>query len=71
MRGDVAADAVTDAALAGFLSGYGRAFYGVPAATGQIRVRRGAATVPASFKGAAAEVVPFRAGEGMWGVEWV
>lgn len=70
-RGDVATDAVTDAALAGFLSGYGRQFYGVPAATGQIRVRRGAATVPASFKGAAAEVVPFRAGEGMWGVEWV
>lgn len=70
-RGDVAADAVTDAALAGFLSGYGRQFYGVPAAEGRIRVRRGAATVPAAFKGAAAEVVPFRAGEGMWGVEWV
>lgn len=70
-RRDVAADAVTDAALAGFLSGYGRQFYGVPAAEGRIRVRRGAATVPAAFKGAAAEVVPFRAGEGMWGVEWV
>ncbi|KAK1831641.1 putative dihydroorotase [Podospora conica] len=70
-RGDVAADAVTDEALAGFLSGYGRKFYGVAAAEGRIRVRRGAATVPGSFKGAGAEVVPFRAGEGMWGVEWV
>ena len=62
---------MTDDALRGFLSEYGRKFYGVPPATQQIRLTRGAAKVESSLKGAEVEVVPFRAGEATWGVEWL
>ncbi|KAK4138881.1 Dihydroorotase [Trichocladium antarcticum] len=71
VRDDIHACAVTDSALAGFLSEYGRKFYGVAPATRQIRLTRGAATVEASLKGQGIEIVPFRAGEATWGVEWL
>ncbi|KAL2259396.1 hypothetical protein VTK26DRAFT_6932 [Humicola hyalothermophila] len=75
-RGDIPDSAVTDEALRGFLSEYGRNFYGVAPATRQIRLTRGTAKVEASLKGgegegAAVEIVPFRAGETIWGVEWL
>lgn len=65
------ADDDDDAVLRGFLSEYGRRFYGLPPATRRIRVTRGAAMVEESLKGEGVEVVPFRAGERTWGVEWL
>ncbi|KAL2157665.1 hypothetical protein VTH06DRAFT_5148 [Thermothelomyces fergusii] len=70
-RGDVAAAAVTDAALAGFLSEHGRRFYGVAAAARRVRLTRGGARVEESLRGDGVEVVPFRAGEQTWAVEWL
>ncbi|KAL2131506.1 hypothetical protein VTI74DRAFT_4948 [Chaetomium olivicolor] len=70
-RGDIEESAVTGDVLKGFFSEYGRKFYGVPAATRQIRLTRGAAKVEESLKGDGVEVVPFRAGEEIWGVEWL
>ncbi|KAK1760625.1 putative dihydroorotase [Echria macrotheca] len=69
-RGDIPDDSVSDAVLRGFLSEYGRAFYGVPKATRNILVSRGTDRIPDSLKGEGAEIVPFRAGEMTWGVEW-
>ena len=70
-RGDISADQVTDEVLAGFFSAYGRAFYGVAPATRQIRLTRGAAKVEEGLVGGGVEIVPFRAGEVTWGVEWL
>ncbi|GAB1315131.1 dihydroorotase [Madurella fahalii] len=74
-RGDIPeaslADGKDESVLRGFLSEYGRKFYGVAPATQKIRVTRGAATVEESLKDEGVEVVPFRAGERTWGVEWL
>lgn len=71
-RGDIADGSVTDEALAGFLSEHGRRFYGLAPATRQIRLTRGAAAIDESLRGdGGVEVVPFRAGEPTWGVEWL
>lgn len=70
-RGDIPADSMTDDALRGFLSDYGRKFYGLEHASRQIRLTRGAARVEESLRGDGVEVVPFRAGEETWGVEWL
>ncbi|KAK4249049.1 hypothetical protein C7999DRAFT_30413 [Corynascus novoguineensis] len=71
-RGDISPEAVTDDALAGFLSGYGRRFYGLAPATQQIRLTRNGARIDESLRGDdGVEVVPFRAGEQTWGVEWL
>ncbi|KAL2152657.1 hypothetical protein VTH82DRAFT_5841 [Thermothelomyces myriococcoides] len=72
-RGDIPAESVTDAALAGFLSEYGRRFYGVSPATRHIRLTRGGARIAESLKGdnSGVEIVPFRAGEQTWSVEWL
>ncbi|KAK4158519.1 putative dihydroorotase [Chaetomidium leptoderma] len=70
-RGDIADSSVTEDVLKGFFSEYGRQFYGVPLATKQIRLTRGGARVEESLKGEGVEVVPFRAGEETWGVEWL
>jgi dihydroorotase len=43
----------------------------VPPATRQIRLTRGGAKVEESLRGEGVEVVPFRAGEETWGVEWL
>jgi len=61
---------VTEAVLRGFFSQFGRAFYGVPQASKDILITRGGQTIPGSLKGEGAEVVPFRAGETTWKVEW-
>ncbi|KAK4039172.1 putative dihydroorotase [Parachaetomium inaequale] len=70
-RGDILASSVTDDVLKGFFSEYGRQFYGVPPATRQIRLTRNGAKVEESLRGEGVEVVPFRAGEETWGVEWL
>ncbi|KAK4237415.1 putative dihydroorotase [Achaetomium macrosporum] len=70
-RGDIPEPSVTEAALRGFFSDYGRKFYGLPPATQQIRLTRGGARIEESLKGDGVEVVPFRAGEKTWGVEWL
>ncbi|EAQ85775.1 hypothetical protein CHGG_07028 [Chaetomium globosum CBS 148.51] len=70
-RGDIPADSVTEDALKGFLSEYGRQFYGVAPATRQIRLTRDGARVEESLRGDGVEIVPFRAGELTWGVEWL
>jgi dihydroorotase len=62
---------VTQDVLAGFFSTYGRKFYGVAPATQQIRVTRNGAKVEESLAAGGVEVVPFRAGEATWGVEWL
>jgi len=69
-RHDIPSDAVTEAALAGFFSEYGRAFYGVAKASRNILLTRGGQVIPDSLKGEGAEIVPFRAGETTWSVEW-
>jgi len=69
-RGDISSDSVTDAALAGFLSEHGRAFYGINKASQNILLTRGGQVIPESLKGEGAEIVPFRAGETTWSVEW-
>ncbi|KAK4104546.1 Dihydroorotase [Parathielavia hyrcaniae] len=70
-RGDIPASSVTDDALKGFFSTYGRRFYGLEPATRQIRLTRGGARVEESLAGEGVEVVPFRAGDETWGVEWL
>ncbi|KAK0651590.1 hypothetical protein B0T16DRAFT_322857 [Cercophora newfieldiana] len=69
-RNDIPSDSVTDSVLSGFLSTYGRAFYGVPPASRNILLTRGGAAIPESLKGDGAEIVPFRAGETTWSVAW-
>ncbi|KAL2118613.1 hypothetical protein VTJ04DRAFT_8273 [Mycothermus thermophilus] len=74
-RGDLAAELVTEDALRGFFSDYGRKFYGLPPAKRQIRLTRDAAKIEEMLKyegeEGSVEIVPFRAGEGTWGVEWL
>lgn len=70
MRGDIAEGGVTDTVLRSFFSEFGRAFYGVSPASRNILVKRGGQTIPESLKGEGAEIVPFRAGETTWSVEW-
>ena len=82
-RGDIEDSQVTDELLSGFMSEWGREFYGViPSATSldgsavlrRIRLSRGTAEIPLSLKaddGSGIEVVPYRAGERTWGVEWL
>jgi dihydroorotase len=70
-RGDIPDSSVTDEVLRGFLSDYGRRFYGLPPNTRHIRLTRGGAHVEESLRGDGVEVVPFRAGEETWGVEWL
>ncbi|KAK4455751.1 putative dihydroorotase [Podospora aff. communis PSN243] len=69
-RNDIPSGSVTESVLSGFFSTYGRAFYGVPPASRNILLTRGAHVIRESFKGEGAEIVPFRAGETTWGVEW-
>jgi dihydroorotase len=69
-RNDIPSDSVTDSVLSGFFSTYGRTFYGVAPASRSILLTRGGHVIPESLKGEGAEIVPFRAGETTWGVEW-
>lgn len=62
---------VTVEGLEGFLSGYGRKFYGVEANGERIVVKRGGSRVADILKGEGdLEIVPFRAGEETWTLEW-
>lgn len=71
-RGDLTPAQITDEALAGFFSDYGRKFYGLPPATRKIKLIRDAAQIPESLKGEnGTEIVPFLAGGRIWGVEWL
>jgi dihydroorotase len=57
--------------LEGFLSGFGRAFYGAEDEKKErIVLKRGEEVVVESFKGDGVEVVPFRRGKGVWSVVW-
>ncbi|KAF8420836.1 hypothetical protein EV426DRAFT_576125 [Tirmania nivea] len=63
--------------LQGFLYDYGRAFYqtkerGLEKESGEkIMLRRGCAKVQKEIVNGDVVVVPFRAGEETWGLEWV
>ncbi|KAK3365750.1 hypothetical protein B0T24DRAFT_636629 [Lasiosphaeria ovina] len=69
-RGDIGEDDVTEDSLVGFFGTYGRRFYGAEAADRKILLTRGGQVIAQSLKGDGAEIVPFRAGETTWGVEW-
>lgn len=70
-RGDVEDGQVTQELLAGFLSGFGRRFYGVEGPEERIVVEKRGEVVAESFKGDGLEVVPFRKGRDTWSVRWV
>lgn len=74
-RGDVDEALVTPALLAGFLGGFGRAFYGLTEdkeKEERIVVERKGEVVVDSIKGdGGIEVVPFRKGKTTWSVRWV
>lgn len=69
-RGDIKEEQVTEEVLAGFFSEYGRKFYEVAKAERKILVKREGATVEESLKTDKVEIVPYRAGEKTWSVEW-
>lgn len=57
--------------LEGFLGGYGRKFYGVEANGEKIVLKRGGSKVADMLKGEGdLEIMPFRAGEETWSLEW-
>jgi len=85
-RGDIDGDEVTLDVLEGVLGGFGRRFYGLCEAGKEqgknremIRVTRDGAVVAESLVAGqddsktaeTFEVVPFRAGQKTWGVEWI
>ncbi|KAK4162438.1 putative Dihydroorotase [Cladorrhinum sp. PSN259] len=70
-RGDLDESLVADEVLAGFFSTYGRKFYGVAPAAQNIKLTRDGATIEESLSGGGVEVVPFRAGQKTWSVEWL
>lgn len=57
--------------LRGFLGGYGRKFYGVPPSTERIKLRRAQQDIVGSLEKDSVKVVPFRAGERTWGLDWI
>lgn len=70
-RGDIASpDLITEDVIRGFFGEFGRAFYGIAKAERTILLKRDGQTIPESLKGEGAEIVPFRAGEKTWSVEW-
>jgi len=64
---------VSEEVLAGFLGGFGRAFYKAPAATGKIVLEKKGEKVGdmVRSKDGQVEVVPFRSGEETWSLKWV
>ncbi|CAJ2503259.1 Uu.00g106530.m01.CDS01 [Anthostomella pinea] len=70
-RGDIKSSDVTPELLQGFLSDYGRKFYGVSNPKNErITLRKGEEVIIDSVKGDGLEVVPFRRGKTTWSVEW-
>ncbi|GKT90876.1 dihydroorotase [Colletotrichum tofieldiae] len=71
-RGELQDEDITQEGLEGFVSGYGRKFYGTEDVRKErIRLTRGGAVVNQTFEGAGIQVVPFRAGKETWSLEWL
>ncbi|KAI3544015.1 dihydroorotase [Colletotrichum abscissum] len=72
-RGELADADITQEALEGFVSGYGRKFYGTEDTRKErIRLTRdGGAVVQQTFEGKGIQVVPFRAGKETWSLAWL
>lgn len=70
-RSDIQASDVTPEVLQGFLSEYGRAFYGVKDAKNErITLRKGNEVIAESVTDAGVEVINFRRGKPTWSLEW-
>lgn len=75
--GDISADAITADILEGFLSKFGTDFYAIEPSKERIRLKRDGESVVEILSskegddGVEVEVVPFRKGERMWGIEWM
>lgn len=77
--GTINKDALSQERVEGFLGGYGRKFYGVPDASGRIKVKAGGGKVQNVRVGGASSgegsmsdmVVTFRSGKPTYTVEWV
>ncbi|KAK2065435.1 dihydroorotase [Colletotrichum caudatum] len=71
-RGELRDEEITQERLEGFVSGYGRKFYGTEDVRKErVRLTRGGAVVNQTFEGAGIQVVPFRAGKETWSLEWL
>ncbi|KXH47666.1 dihydroorotase [Colletotrichum salicis] len=72
-RGELADADITQEALEGFVSVYGRKFYGTEDTKKErIRLTRGSgAVVQETFEGKGIQVVPFRAGKETWSLTWL
>ncbi|OLN85968.1 Dihydroorotase [Colletotrichum chlorophyti] len=73
VRGELKDADITQEALEGFVSAYGRKFYGTADDKKErIRLTRGAgAVVKQTFEGQGIQVVPFRAGKETWSLSWL
>ncbi|KFY42095.1 hypothetical protein V495_04673 [Pseudogymnoascus sp. VKM F-4514 (FW-929)] len=70
-KGLLKEEEVTVEGLEGFLGNYGRKFYGVEANGEKIVLKRGGAKVADMLRGEGdLEIMPFRAGEETWSLEW-
>lgn len=72
-RGVIKEEEVTQEVLEGFFGGWGRAFYQVNDKRGErVVLKKGGERVleVLEMEGVGVSVVPFRKGEGTWGVEW-
>lgn len=71
-RGELRDEEITQEGLEGFVSGYGRKFYGTEDVRKErVRLTRGGAVVDQMFEGAGIQVVPFRAGKETWSLQWL
>ncbi|GJC98382.1 dihydroorotase [Colletotrichum higginsianum] len=71
-RGELRDEEITQEGLEGFVSGYGRKFYGTEDVRKErVRLTRGGAVVDQMFEGAGIQVVPFRAGKETWSLQWM
>jgi dihydroorotase len=69
-RGDIKDEDITEDVIRGFLSEWGRKFYGVGPSKEKILLKKGKQVIPESVKTSDVEVVLFRKGETTWSVEW-
>ncbi|WYZ41614.1 hypothetical protein EsH8_V_000509 [Colletotrichum jinshuiense] len=71
-RGELKDEDITQEALEGFVSGFGRKFYGTEVEKEErIRLTRGGAVVNQTFDGKGIQVIPFRAGKETWSLTWL
>ncbi|TPX08831.1 uncharacterized protein E0L32_009771 [Thyridium curvatum] len=69
-RGDIKEEQVTEELLSGFFSNWAREFYGLEPAKQKVLLKKNGQKVAESLKSAEVEVVPYRAGQSTWSVEW-